>query len=310
MKEKNAEIVLILGNGFDLDLGLKSSYNSFAKSKEFNRLLEDGLHTFFFKGGHENESLLYHFQRVNANSNWFDLEEEIYRFIEHHQEVNDCRLELIEREFENIKAALSNYLNRMVKEVRIRETSFAKVLFTYLISLNKSVSIYSFNYTDCFCLCGCTQNEHTHLWNIHGKLDENIVLGYDNYKNLNFQRKYEFLDKSLMLEASGFNLYSTLRNAKEVIFFGHSINDMDFSYFDDYFKYVSSIDKKNQTLTFVCLDNESEFTIKSNIKNKGYDWRTIKGHLNNVDFIHTYLWNEGNTAEYHKLHNRIGQKDN
>jgi hypothetical protein len=30
--------VLIIGNGFDLDLGLKTRYSDFAKSKEWNQL--------------------------------------------------------------------------------------------------------------------------------------------------------------------------------------------------------------------------------------------------------------------------------
>lgn len=39
-KKGKEKIVMIIGNGFDLNLGLETSYNSFINSKEFNELTD------------------------------------------------------------------------------------------------------------------------------------------------------------------------------------------------------------------------------------------------------------------------------
>jgi hypothetical protein len=39
----NNRVVLIIGNGFDLELGFKTRYSDFAKSEEWNRMYEENV---------------------------------------------------------------------------------------------------------------------------------------------------------------------------------------------------------------------------------------------------------------------------
>ena len=80
MKKKN--ILLVIGNGFDLELGLKSSYKSFIESdiyKQYSEVISKSL-------GYKNKfDLLYdvdinifeHFKNILSIQNWIDLEMEI-----------------------------------------------------------------------------------------------------------------------------------------------------------------------------------------------------------------------------------------
>ncbi|ALU75278.1 hypothetical protein F7642_10905 [Tenacibaculum finnmarkense genomovar ulcerans] len=59
------DIVIIIGNGFDLSIGLKTSYSDFIKSIEFQELLK-------------NENLLAkHLNGIHTLQNWIDIENEL-----------------------------------------------------------------------------------------------------------------------------------------------------------------------------------------------------------------------------------------
>ena len=89
-----AELALIIGNGFDLDLGLPSKYSDFADSPEFHDLARRMRYMY-----HEEErqySLVLQIQQASFNSNWFDIEEEIPRLTDEiaisiMQRLSGCR---------------------------------------------------------------------------------------------------------------------------------------------------------------------------------------------------------------------------
>ena len=69
-----------------------------------------------------------------------------------------------------------------------------------------------------------------------------------------------------MLKKGGFRMSARLIEANEVIFFGHSLNPMDFSYFKSYFDYVAQTSSANQSLTFFCLDENNILSLDVNLR--------------------------------------------
>ncbi len=93
--------------------------------------------------------------------------------------------------------------------------------------------------------------------------------------------------------------------AKEIIFFGHSINEMDFSYFREFFKVASASPNPIRHLTIITYDEESERTIKDNIRNQGVSVSDLYSNLWTFDFIHTKKVYNGDQKEIQKYDNMI-----
>lgn len=74
-----AELALILGNGFDLDMGLPSRYSDFAKSNEFKAIVKKV--SDMYDEGERSKLLILQLQRAYMVSNWFDIEEEIHKYV-------------------------------------------------------------------------------------------------------------------------------------------------------------------------------------------------------------------------------------
>lgn len=182
--------ILIIGNGFDLNLGLKTSYSDFLASDEFLELSEDS------------SNLLVSYLNEQAKSSrkdrlWVDIEHELksyatllslprYEISEgswlgqkikafegepsyshitppsnrKNKILVDIR-KAVKKHFQQLKTALHTYLKRQVQEFRSQSNFRSKPAYfllydNYLIS-NKSNTpeipfseIYSFNYTNAF----------------------------------------------------------------------------------------------------------------------------------------------------------------
>lgn len=298
-------VTIIIGNGFDLNLMLRTSYSDFAKSKEFRDLPHSDFFRTYVQSDDKEKSLWAHLQSVFFKQNWFDIEDEIYSFARINREPSF----VFQQEFELIKKALQQYILRIVKCTNPSENSLAYRFINDVVNnCTTEVCIYSFNYTDCLSLCNCTNHNQVKLYNIHGNLSSDIVLGYYDYMNKITDNLHGFMDKSFMLKKGGFNIEKRLIEADEVIFFGHSLNPMDFSFFKPYFDHVKNNSSLETSLTFVTFDDKSTLCIKNNLKKQGYDLRGIYDHLNNFDFIRTNTWNECNIDDittYNQLIHRI-----
>lgn len=298
-----ADIVLILGNGFDLDLGLKSEYKDFAESTEWQELYSDYRMRLWNKNA--NESLLRKIEQ-DKYSYWFNLEEIIYLFVIERVSSNAGIISQNKTDFNDLREKLKNYLIRISKEYTTKTDRLSYVLLQSLVSNNNcSKNISSFNYTNCLTLCKLKDYalrlhnknpediEYTH---IHGSLDEGIVLGCEVYDGNKINKDYSFLYKYNMLKKPN-RIVKNLLEAKEVIFYGHSINEMDFCYFRDYFKTMSTTDGRDKNLTIICKDEKSEINIKDNIRSQGIIVTDLYNNLNIIDFFHTDLiYNNGNEA--------------
>ena len=82
MIKEDYKIVCVLGNGFDLDLGLKTSYSQFIKSKYFKRHLRQKSST---KQNTFAHIVMCHLNETHINSTWVDIEHELAKIAEEYQ---------------------------------------------------------------------------------------------------------------------------------------------------------------------------------------------------------------------------------
>lgn len=90
--------------------------------------------------------------------------------------------------------------------------------------------------------------------------------------------------------------------ANEIVFWGHSINGMDFPYFNDFFLKQSqpSVGIKRKRITIFTYDGESEENIRQNFREKGINLRDLFSR-NDLTIIETKLLDEGDEHEEEKF---------
>jgi hypothetical protein len=303
-----AELALVIGNGFDLDLGLPSKYSDFADSPEFHDLARR-MHDMYFEEERKN-SLVLQIQQASNNSNWFDIEEEIHKYVLNHPYLDDNMIRHVRSEFDALKRALTNYLKRVSKELehKANKQRLAYVLLTILQNSPLSkIDIY-FNYTNPELFMEMpTYHEigKGFFTYVHGSLRyDDIVLGCDLKKGEKVNRQLSFMYKYNMLNKAN-HVARHILEAKEVIFFGHSINEMDFCYFREFFKEASAAPKPIRHLSIITYDETSERNIKDNIQNQGISVSDLYSNLWTFDFIHTKNVYDRKKEDVEKWNNMI-----
>ena len=296
-----AELALILGNGFDLDMGLPSRYSDFAESNEFKAIVKKVSDIYNEK--ERAKSLILQLKRSYTVSDWFDIEEEIHKYVVSNTTLDNQMLDFIRSEFEDLKKALYNYLQRITTNFTAPKEKLSTRLMYYLDECPLTALEIYFNYT--------SPGEYLKLslrpevfkgaqhWFtfVHGSLRNNdIVLGCDLQAGEQVNRQLSFLYKYNMLNKAN-HVARSLLEAKEIIFFGHSINEMDFCYFREFFKEASATPKPIRHLTIITYDEESERAIKDNIRNQGISVTDLYNNLWTFNFIHTRRLYEGNEDE-------------
>lgn len=284
-----AKIVFVIGNGFDIDLGLKASYTDFANNDEW-KVLVDNRKT-RYTGRKVNDSLILFIEKARQKENWFNIEELIHNYIISHPKPTNAIVDIATADYEDMKSALKEYLIRITDNHVLDNNRKSCILLKRLAG----AVIVTFNYTDSLKLCGINGNGlNVNYTYIHGNLNEGIVLGCDIYDNERVNRPLSFLYKYNMLHKTN-DLVKSLRNSSDVIFFGHSVNEMDFGYFRDFFKMVcvppQPYPKKH--LTFITKDEKSMREIKDNIRNQGINVTDMYCNLESFDFILTdYVYDD------------------
>ena len=308
-----AELAIIIGNGFDIDLGLPSRYSQFIESGEWKEL-EDSLRC--FHPTYRGHSLIYHLLKSASNKeHWFDIEEEILNFIQDHPECTEREIREIESEFKRIKKALKDYLIRVSSGYKMAETKFPYEFMKRLAVCHKKIVEINFNYTNPQDFLPTPVFFHPNSYNqthVHGSLsEEEIVLGCDIQNDQKVNRNLSFMYKYNMLNRAN-HVARNLLEAKEIIFYGHSVNEMDFGYFREFFKAASAAPKPIRHLTFITLNEKSERRIKDNIRNQGISVTDLYNNLESFTFIHTEKLYKHDAKEAQKkddLFKRISIKD-
>lgn len=245
---KNHKIVLVIGNGFDIDLGLKTKYKDFLDSKYFTDYLEKA--PVFDHVGHIVDDLNifdYLFLKGYDKENWIDIEQELSKLATSASSRNNKLLRKAskkeEETFELLHKQLCSYL-KSIDYSRINNSTSLQLL--RVLCKCADVEIISYNYTDLHKLeqyLSCKLNKPIDY--VHGKIeDESIILGFED--NIEIDNSYAFMIKSFSPHYKSHNVRQKLLEANEVIFFGHSLGSTDYHYFQDLFRRQSNPDLADQ----------------------------------------------------------------
>lgn len=124
---------------------------------------------------------------------------------------------------------------------------------------------------------------------MHGSLDNrSIILGILTDPLVSILDEYSFLYRDNSRFYMPNNMYEDFDKASDIIFFGHSINSMDFPYFKDFFIKQSGMDGeyKRKKITVFTYDDNSDMQIRNSIRRAQVDLTQLF-RRNDIYFIQT-----------------------
>ncbi|MCR5444119.1 MAG: bacteriophage abortive infection AbiH family protein [Bacteroidales bacterium] len=259
---QSGDNVLVLGNGFDLDLGLKTSYNDFYKSELWPFRASGTLMGAYLK-------------REQSLNNWMDLEEKIgeYAVRSYFNDFKDMGAEgKLPKDnlsdYNLVIKSLSEYLLQAERGPINKESIAASVFKSNMESLFPP-TIITFNYTNIESIArriGISQIFIPQY--VHGNLvKRNIILGVGEnytYKNYKLPKENDFLYKASSPNYAPPQFSRILSQASHITFFGLSLGKMDISYFTGLFQALSNTDGK--ALTFFTDNEDSRLQILRNLR--------------------------------------------
>ncbi len=269
--------LLILGNGFDLGLGRDTRYSDFVNS----RFWPDNL-----------KSELFGYLEKKANlKRWFDLESELARYIQNVRKESSAyvttrpgRARQDQVDFKVIVEALITYLKNVERKEVIRESIAAKV-FSLACRDSAFSKIYSFNYTDLLILSRKLELMSIPVVEyVHGCLaDDSAILGINDTEDT-LGGFYDFMRKSFNPHYSSHPVSYDLKTADEVVFFGHSLGDNDYHYFQSFFRHQCDENlspEEKRTITIFTKDENGRMNIMRTL-HKMNDGKTSLLFQNNI----------------------------
>ena len=280
--------IFIIGNGFDLDLGLPTKFSDFAnsnywplaKKKEKNQEIS----TRTSRGGFNTIPPLYHtillehyLENKRDKESWFDLEQYLLDYASPNvsKKVVDPSQELESKIQENIvyynkvQNSLYDYILSIQGNKTIKTNSIAGKVLHSIVENGFFDHICSFNYTDLNLIANQLGISKTlNYYHIHGSVANNsIILGVDETK---LRKGYESFHKTSSKHYPSHNLYTELDKASEIVFFGLSFGKIDYSYFDHLFKKIASEERipeaKKKYITIFTKDDNSRQGIITNLR--------------------------------------------
>lgn len=293
--------VVIIGNGFDLDLGLKTSYRDFVTSLECNIL----------RYGNRNNLLSMILDKFYLQ-NWIDLEEELKELALRLNYVALPKHKDFKAEYLGITKCLHSYLKRIqdsVQESGLREISCAAKLLELMCDYPSEFEIFNFNYTDLNVFGRffgyLSDKEELQFRNVHGTLDSgSIIVGFeDDVPNL---QGFHYMIKTFNDNYSTSHVRESLMNAHEVVIFGHSLGSTDYPYFSEFFASKSTLRQESDTpvrITFVTANENSKLSILRQLKIMNGNRTNILLDRNDITFVTTNNWMA--IPQFHHLLQRL-----
>lgn len=295
--------IIILGNGFDLDLGLQTSYSDFAKSEFWQDLMADNNHST------NSQRLLGYLKGKYDVEKWIDIEAALLEYAldktENHRISN---AEEDKEDYKQLCQALKQYLIEQQNDYVPSAISVARGLMGSFKSITNASKLYSFNYTQLDVLAQKLNIRMDYdAVHIHGSLmDEgNLILGIDTNKTID--ERYSFLYKTQNRQYRHTDILKDLRDKDEYIFFGHSLNGMDYSYFSSLFGQLSNNSLSTSRLTIIAKNEDDENRFKNFLRR---EYISLQGLYSNSipTFILTdevYKKSEGEIKKVEELFERL-----
>lgn len=261
-----------MGNGFDLNLGLPTSYCAFTKSDSFNKLIRP-------------DSFFSHLKDQEEVNNWVDVEIELKRYSLKNNDSN------FRKDYEDLCLCLCNYINGLNYDL-INKDSIAYNLFKDLKRQN--YLIFDFNYTRSLNVIAMENGYDSYeiesrVLKVHGTSESNkIIFGVEDLAKINNQ--HLFLQKAYPLHYQGINLSNQLKNSDEIHFFGHSLGETDHTYFNHFFKSISLANdgrSPKKKIYFYYYGRESYDGLYSQLNELTSKSMSLLKQYNVVEFIDT-----------------------
>jgi hypothetical protein len=232
--------ILIIGNGFDLNLGLKTGYKDFISSNEFTEI--------------KNNQLCEHLIKKLQLQNWIDIEKELKLYSVTLGET----LSNFEQEFSELCNALVAYLKRIEADP-INTDTHAFLVFKKLLSSTTGLKVINFNYTNTvektYKDLKKTEISRDGLIKIHGSINENnIIFGVED--NANIHKEHIFIRKAYAQNYGKRSIEEELLSSQNITFFGLSLGESDHSHFKKLFMQCCLDEYRRRIFTFYYFGKE------------------------------------------------------
>ena len=302
----NSNTVIVTGNGFDLDLGWRTSYKDFYDAHNGWRMHKT-----------EQDDLFQYMIKCTA-SNWFDFEKTLFDYAIHRAKIG-LDIDLVIRDLQDYKSfkdQLFHFIKERSKEP-VRKESFAYRLTEAYIKQRKRyqhngrmfMNWFSFNYTPLDNVARQIDPNYDFSYiPVHGTIAQNnIIFGiHDDERIL---PEYRDLQKSMDDNYESHGIVRAMLDSNLIIFFGLSMGFIDSIYFQELFKGLSDIGNsqsfQGKSIFFITKDTRS----KKDIKNKLLDMKLqpqILFNMSNVEFIFTSdVEDKANTTKFEMLLSRL-----
>lgn len=289
--------LFIFGNGFDRCLGFKTKYSDFVDSDEWKEMYQKRIKEV------SKPMLLQYLYGKKFIDEWFDLESALLDYVSQRNDGSFVNNLPSDREdYELVCQALVSYISNLFKrnQPAIWEKPAGKLIskLTDLCNIHK---IYTFNYTPVDWIASIAGQDGliprvVYFSALHGTIKEDhikqnvnvdkIILGIETDDISKIAPGYSFLIKSNNPNYRRTDIVYDLINTQEVVIFGHSLNSMDFPYFEDYLKMLTDNMDRERKLTLITYDEESRIALLDNIRKNGISVLKILAHTE-VEFILT-----------------------
>lgn len=264
IQSQSKPCVFVIGNGFDIDLGWKTSYKDFFNSPIGKQCLKS------------KTALSRYIKMHKGDGDWCDLEMYLMKYIKRESGSDaiynkgiPLNADTDMKFFQELNYALCDYMESAQRE-KINEDSVAyHVLQIILETRCFNDNVFDFNYTDLRNVSGSLTFTCQPPHYIHGCVKEgNTIIGVP--ADIEVIPGYEQMRKMFNRNYHQTPIASALMEAKEVVIFGHSLSKIDYPYFSAFFKKLLSdeyLQKRNEIphVTIFTYDMSSKQKILENL---------------------------------------------
>ena len=225
---------MVIGNGFDLNLGLKTGYQNFIQHHYFKSLLDS------------KNTLAIYLNKKNNLNRWVDIEAEITNYSKEITKLKDStNITLSPLEIKNDFIDLKNTLIKYLREEQTKTINKESIAYKMIQDeISSTDIIYNFNYTDTIFQVSdllCIEKniiEEKHIY-VHGSIiDGDIIFGVEDKAEVSSE--HIFFKKSHHINCGKSNIMKDLNITNDLILFGHSLGVTDSTYFSHYISKLSS----------------------------------------------------------------------
>lgn len=270
--------LLILGNGFDLDLGFKTRYEDFFKSDKFPFVNHD-------ESCHDLGHFIYD---CGVQEKWYDLENLLGIYGAEKCSTN-ADIEGDKEDFHRIIDGFASYLKNVIFLPDIDVHSVAARVLKAADTPLLSPQVYSFNYTNFDEVTSQLHLSNFSCKYVHGSLNnpKSIVLGVGEYVNLKSNATY--LYKTSNPRYNSQNLLTVYPYYDTIIIYGLSMSQVDYPYFEDFFRDVAErtfMGDRRKYIRIFTYDEQSRMDILDNIRKMNSGLVKLVGY-SDFDIIRT-----------------------